>query len=226
MRTFGVLALFVLAGACGPAPAGQPPAQPAGREQAASAVPATRPEDLGLLEDPDRDEWQQPERIMDVLNIADGARVADIGAGGGWFTIQLARRVGPNGRVYAEDIMPEMLASIKKRVLLEGLKNVTTVLGTPTDSHLERGLNAVLLIDIYPMLTHPVELLRNAAAALAPNGRLGIVEFKKDGAGGPGPPLETRLDPSVIIDHASQAGLKLLSRETFLKYQYLLVFGK
>jgi hypothetical protein len=83
-----------------------------------------------------------------------------------------------------------------------------------------------MLIDIYPQLQHPVELLRNAAAALAPNGRLGIVEFKKDGAGGPGPPLETRIDPNVIIGHASQAGLKLRSHETFLKYQYLLVFEK
>jgi ubiquinone/menaquinone biosynthesis C-methylase UbiE len=226
VRTFGVLAMLVLAGACGPAPADQNPAQAPGREQAAPATPRTRPEELGLLEDPDRDEWQQPDRVMDALQIADGARVADIGAGGGWFTIRLARRVGPNGRVYAEDIQPEMLASIDKRVALEGLKNVKPVLGTATDSHLEPGLQAVLLVDIYPQLTNPVELLRNAAAALAPNGRIGIVEFKKDGAGGPGPALETRLDPNVIIGHASKAGLKLVKHDTFLKYQYLLVFVK
>jgi ubiquinone/menaquinone biosynthesis C-methylase UbiE len=226
VRRFSVLSLLVLAAACGKAPAEQAPVQAPGREQAAPVLPQTRPEELGLLEDPDRDEWQQPERVMDALKIADGARVADIGAGGGWFTIKLARRVGPNGRVYAEDIRTEMLASIDKRVALEGLKNVTPVLGTATDSHLEPGLQAVLLVDIYTQLTHPVELLRNAAAALAPNGRLGVVEFKKDGGGGPGPALESRLDPNVIIDHAAQAGLKLEKHETFLKYQYLLVFVK
>jgi ubiquinone/menaquinone biosynthesis C-methylase UbiE len=226
MRTFAILALLVLAGACGRAPADQVPVQAPVREQAAPVLPKTRPEELGLLEDPDRDEWQQPERVMDALKIADGARVADIGAGGGWFTIRLARRVGPNGRVYAEDIKPEMLASIEKRVLLEGLKNVTPVLGDSKDSHLAPGLQAVLLVDIYTQLSHPVELLRNAAAALAPTGRLGVVEFKKDGGGGPGPALENRLDPKVIIGHASQAGLKLESHQTFLKYQYLLVFVK
>src|SRR5512143_3657430 len=68
-----------------------------------------RPEELGLLESPDRDTWQKPEQIMDSLGIADGARVADVGAGGGWFTVRLARRVGPLGKVYAEDVQPEML---------------------------------------------------------------------------------------------------------------------
>jgi predicted methyltransferase len=220
-----MLALLLWAGACGPAPADQRPAQ-APNPPTAAVIPKTLPEELGLLEDPDRDEWQQPERIMDALQIADGARVADIGAGGGWFTIRLARRVGPNGHVYAEDIRPEMLESIHKRVLLEGLKNVSTILGDSKDSHLEPGLQAVLLIDIYPQLNNPVDLLRNAAAALAPDGRLGIVDFKKDGGGGPGPSPEARIDPAVIIDHASRAGFKLRSQETFLKYQYLLIFVK
>src|SRR6186713_421871 len=69
------------------------------------------PEQLGLLEAAGRDEWQEPDKVMDSLGIADGSRVADIGAGGGWFTIRLARRVGPNGVVYAEDIQPEMIES-------------------------------------------------------------------------------------------------------------------
>jgi len=166
------------------------------------------------------------EKITELLTeegkIGAGLRV--FVQGGGWFTVRLAKRVGPNGRVYAEDIQPEMLASIGKRVLLEGLKNVTTVRGTPTDSHLEPGLRAVLLVDIYPQLTNPVELLRNAAEALAPDGSIGIIDFKKEGSGGPGPAV--RIDPAVIIDQASQAGLKLRSRETFLKYQYFLIFVK
>src|SRR5262245_15203765 len=67
------------------------------------------PQDLGLLEAPDRELWQRPDRIMDSLGVADGSTVADIGAGSGWFTIQLARRVGPQGVVYAQDVQQEML---------------------------------------------------------------------------------------------------------------------
>ena len=193
------------------------------RDQSGRLFP---PEQLVLLEAPDRDEWQQPDKIMDRLNIADGARVADIGAGGGWFTIRLARRVGPNGRVFAEDIQPQMIEAIRRRVAREGLKNVTPVLGTPTDARLDPNLQAVLIVDTYPQLPDAVALLRNIAAKLVPGGRVGIVDFKPDGAGGPGPALEERLDPAVIRRDAERAGLTFKSHETFLRYQYLLVFVK
>src|ERR1041385_1476305 len=100
------------------------------------------PEQIGTLEAPDRDEWQQPEAVMDALGIADGAKVADVGAGGGWFTIRLAHRVGPNGAVFAEDIQPQMIESINRRVQREGFVSVKTVLGTPADPHLPSGLRA------------------------------------------------------------------------------------
>jgi len=182
------------------------------------------PEDLGLLEGPDRDDWQQPDRVMDALGIADGARVADIGAGGGWFTVRLAHRVGPNGRVYAQDIQSPMLESIRRRVLRENLANVETILGTPTDPRLPDGLAAVLIVDVYPQMEAPAETLRQIRRALAPDGRLGIIDFRNDGAGGPGPSLDNRLDPAVIIRDASEAGLVLAREETFLRYQYLLIF--
>jgi len=184
------------------------------------------PEQLGLLEGPDRVEWQQPDRVMDLLGIADGSRVADLGAGGGWFTIRLAQRVGPNGVVYAEDIQRQMIDSIDRRVAREGLTNVRTILGTPDDPRLPENLQAVLMVDTYPQLRDPVSLLRNVARALAPSGLLGIVDFKPDGSGGPGPPLDERLDPQAIKNDAARAGLRLRSHETFLKYQYLLIFGK
>jgi ubiquinone/menaquinone biosynthesis C-methylase UbiE len=184
------------------------------------------PADLGLLETPDRHEWQQPTRIMDALGIADGDRVADIGAGGGWFTIRLARQVGPNGVVYAEDIQPLMIESIDRRARREGLANVRPILGTPEDPKLPANLTAVLMCDVYPQLQHPVSLLKHIAAALAPNGLLGVVDFRMDGAGGPGPPLAERVAPEVVERDAALAGLELRRRETFLKYQYFLVFGR
>jgi ubiquinone/menaquinone biosynthesis C-methylase UbiE len=184
------------------------------------------PEDLGILESPDREEWQQPKAIMDALNIGEGSRVADVGAGGGWFTIRLARRVAPGGTVYAEDIQPQMIESIRRRIAddVQLLKNVVTVLGTADDPRLPPGLNAVIIVDAYPQFQHPVTVLEHIAKALAPNGRLGIVDFKKDGAGGPGPPLDQRVDSSTVKAEAARAGLTLLD-EKVLRYQYLLVFG-
>ena len=95
------------------------------------------PQDLGLLEAPDRDDWNKPEQIMDAVGIADGAVVADLGAGGGWMEIRLARRVGPNGVVYAEDIQPQMIEAINRRMQHEGLANVRTVMGTARNMGLE-----------------------------------------------------------------------------------------
>jgi predicted methyltransferase len=183
------------------------------------------PEDLGILEGPDRDDWQRPDRIMDELGIAEGSVVADLGAGGGWFTVRLAYRVGPNGRVYAEDIQHQMVDAIRRRLSREQLKNVETILGTPTDPRLPAPVDAVLIVDAYSEMEQPVSLLRNVAASLKPQGRIGIVDFKKDGYG-PGPAMEERVDPERVIRDAEAAGLRLLSRPAFLRYQYMLVFGK
>jgi ubiquinone/menaquinone biosynthesis C-methylase UbiE len=186
-----------------------------------------RPEDLGLLEPPDRDVWQRPEQIMDALQIAEGSVVADLGAGSGWFTIRLARRVGPNGKVYAEDIQQPMVSAMNLRIKREGLeKIVTTVLGSPSDPGLRRNaLDAVLIVDAYHEMEDPVVLLRNVGASLKPGGRLGIVNFTKEGFG-PGPPMEERVDPERVIRDAQAAGLRLNSRPDILPYQYLLVFEK
>jgi SAM-dependent methyltransferase len=184
------------------------------------------PENLGELEGPDRDLWQKPDQVMDALGIADGTSVADLGAGGGWFTVRLARRVGPHGVVYAEDIQEQMLESIDRRVKREGLRNVRMVLGASDDPKLPKEtLHAVLIVDVYHEVTQPVEFLRNVKASLTSQGRLGIVEFKRDG-GGPGGPMEERLDEASVVKFAEAAGFRLISRETFLPYQYLLIFGK
>ena len=104
------------------------------------------PQDLGLLEGPDREDWQKPDLIMDALRIAEGSIVADLGAGGGWFSVRLARRVGPRGRVYAEDIQPQMIDAIKGRVERENLSNVVTVMGTADDPRLPPGVDAALIV--------------------------------------------------------------------------------
>jgi ubiquinone/menaquinone biosynthesis C-methylase UbiE len=181
------------------------------------------PEDLGDLEGPDRDAWQMPDAIMDALGIADGAAVADIGAGGGWFTVRLARRVGPNGIVYAQDLQVPMLEAIQRRVDREGLKNVRTVKGESGDPRLTpNSVDVVLIVDAYHEFSNPVGLLRHLGAALKPGGRIGVINFKK-GGGGPGP--DERKDEAEVISEATAAGLSLLRKETFLPFMYFLVLG-
>jgi SAM-dependent methyltransferase len=182
--------LLVLAGT-GAAPAQQP--------QHGRLFP---PENLGLLEGPDREVWQRPDQVMDALRIADGSVVADLGAGSGWFTIRLARRVGPNGKVYAEDVQREMIDAIDRRRKREGLRNVQPVLGKQSDPQLPAGkLDAALIVDSYYEMEEPVVLLRNLAKSL-------------------------RVEPSIVIADAEVAGLRVVARPDFLPFQYMLVLER
>ena len=205
------------------------PGSPAPPSEPGTARPMPRrlfrTQDLGLLNAPDRDQWQRPDFIMDELHIFDGAIVADVGAAGGWFTIRLARRVGPNGLVIAEDIQPQMLEAITRRVQNERLQNVRTVLGAATDPRLPGDLDAVLIVDAYREIEDPVTLLRNLQRSLKPQGLVGIVDFTP-GGGGPGPNREERVDPDTVVRDASAAGLRLIKREAIPPFLFLLVFGK
>lgn len=199
--------------------------------QAKPKDPLFRPQDLGLLDAEDRDEWQKPDQIMDALQIAEGSRVADLGAGGGWFTIRLAHRVERSGHVVAEDIQRLMLAALQRRVEREGLENVEYVQGTPNNPKLPPNLDAVLIVDAYHEMedsadpSQVVTLLKHVARSLKPQGCLGVVDFEP-GGGGPGPDPEERVNPETIIQAAAAAGLRLLKREAIPPFQFLLVFGK
>ena len=163
---------------------------------------------------------------MDALGIADASVVADVGAGSGYFTVKLARRVGPRGIVYAEDVQPEMLTGIQRRVQREGLTNVKAVLGRGSDTRLPAsGLDAVILVDVYHEIEDRVPLLANIAKALKPQGRIGVVDFRLEGSG-PGPAADERVSPDIIVKDAQSAGLRLIRQEPFLQYQYFLIFGK
>jgi ubiquinone/menaquinone biosynthesis C-methylase UbiE len=183
------------------------------------------PLNLGVLEGADREQWQKPEQIMDALKIADGSSVAEIGAGGGWFTIRLAHRVGQNGRVYAEDIQQLMIEAINRRVQREGLTNVQTILGTTKDSRLPHGLDAILIVQSYHEMEDPVAVLKDAAQSLKPQGRIGIVDFSP-GAGGPGPDPEQRVDADTVIKGAAAAGLQVISQEPVPPFMFMVVLGK
>jgi ubiquinone/menaquinone biosynthesis C-methylase UbiE len=183
------------------------------------------PLSLGVLEGPDRVQWNKPDLIMDALNIADGSIVADLGAGGGWFTVRLAQRVGPKGLVYAEDIQKTMLSALKLKVQRQGLVNVRPVLGTTRDSNLPSGLDAIVINAAYNEMEDPVALLKDAAASLKPQGRIGIVEYTA-GAGGPGPEPDQRVSPETVIKDATAAGLPVISQQPIPPFMYMIILGK
>ncbi len=200
-----------------------PPGNPVSTAKAHALFSAT---DLGLLESDDRDNWQRTDEIFDDLKIADGFVVADIAAAGGWFAARISRRVGPSGLVYAEDIQPTMIQAIARRMQVEGLLNITPVLGTPDNPHLPAdALNCAVIINSFHDIEDPVPLLENIRRALKADGLLGIVDFTP-GGGGPGPDAADRVSPERIIAAASAANLRLVTERPLPPFEFLLVFEK
>ncbi|HEY6507017.1 MAG TPA: class I SAM-dependent methyltransferase, partial [Vicinamibacterales bacterium] len=148
--------------------------------------------------------------------------------GAGWFTMRLARRVGPNGLVYSTDVQQEMLDVIRRRVAREGLRNVRPTRGGDNSLGLPLvgELDAVLVVDTYPEVQDRVTFLRNLATTLKPDGRIGIVNYKLGGGGpGPAPSEGVRVARAAVETDARAAGLRVKASEN-LPYQYLLVLGK
>ena len=118
---------------------------------------------------------------MDLIGIAPGSVVADIGAGTGYMTAPTRQRVGAAGKVYANDVQPAMLHVIEEKVRAQQLSNVEIVQGTDTDAHLpDNAIDLALLVDVYHEFSHPQEMLRSIRRSLKTNGRLILVEYRKE----------------------------------------------
>jgi len=139
------------------------------------------------LDRPEREKEENPELALDAIGIRQGMVVADIGAGTGYFSLRLAKHVGPAGKVYANDIQPEMLRRLRENADKAKLKNIETVLGTDVDPKLPAGqMDIILLVDVYHEFSQPQKMLRKIREALKPSGRLVLLEYRKE-------------DPSVPI---------------------------
>jgi len=167
--------------------------------------------DLSVFDSPGRDKRLQVDRVMDLLGITRGSVVADIGAGSGWFTVRAAKRVAPAGTVYAVDINPESKSYIDARTAKEGLTNVRTITSKPEDPLLPPGsVNAVLLLKTYHEVAKPMALLQAIRPALAPHGKVGIID-RNGNAGSHG------VDRDIVVREAEKAGYRLLQQEDFVK---------
>jgi len=133
------------------------------------------------LERPERAAREQPERVLDMLGIAKGATVADVGAGTGYFTVRLSQRVGANGNVLATELQPEMLRLLDTRLSRDKLSNVRLIRGTEDRVMLpERCCDLVLMVDVYHELTDPPGVMAGVRRALKETGRLVLVEYKAE----------------------------------------------
>jgi len=175
-----------------------------------------------IFESPGRDQRLQIERVMDELAIGPGKAVADIGAGGGWFTVRAAKRVQPTGVVYAVEISQNFINAINERAKREGLSNIRTMRGTAADPKLpDKSVDAVLILKAYHEIADPVSVLRKTRQAMKPGALLGIID--KNGRGD-----DHGLNREVVIKEASQAGFKLVRSFDFVKpddEDYFLIFS-
>lgn len=176
------------------------------------------------LDSPTRSESMQFRQLPAMLKIKAGEQVADIGAGTGALEPFLSQAVGPNGRVYAEDIFPDFLDRVRGKVVKENLNNVTMVLGTEYSPLLPRGVvNMVVTVDVYHHFDHAKEMLAGIRDALVPGGRLAIVDFFKSASPSPG---HIRMESDEVVKEIEQNGFKLESNSKLSERQYALVFTK
>jgi ubiquinone/menaquinone biosynthesis C-methylase UbiE len=130
---------------------------------------------------PERETEEQPEKALDALNLKPGMVVADIGAGVGYMSLRMAKRVGPSGKVYANDLQPEMLAKLRENASHAKINNVVTVLGDVTDPKLPaNAMDLVLLVDVYHEFSQPQQMLRKIRETLKPDGRLVLLEYRAE----------------------------------------------
>jgi len=182
------------------------------------------------LERADREATEFPERLLDSLEIPRGSTVADLGAGSGYFSVRLARRVGPGGLVLAVDIQKEMIRLLKKKMDREGLKNIRPILATPGDPRLPAGsVDLILLVDVYHELSQPQVVLAAIRKALAPGGKRGkpgrlvLVEYRGEDPRVPIKPLH-RMTQAQVRAELKPLGFRWIETKSFLPYQHILIF--
>jgi SAM-dependent methyltransferase len=178
------------------------------------------------LERPERIDEEAPEIALNVLAIAVGSSVADIGAGSGYMTVRLSKRVGPTGTVYANDLQPQMLDMLQKRLAKERITNVTLVQGTVDDPRLPaESVDLELVVDVYHEFSQPQVMLRGLRSALKPGGRLVLLEYRKED-----PSIPIRLEHKMTVAEAKMEveaeGFTLTKVDESLPRQHILIFTK
>jgi ubiquinone/menaquinone biosynthesis C-methylase UbiE len=156
---------------------------------------------MAWLDRPEREDQEHPEVVIHAMGLHGGEVVADLDAGSGYFTFRLATKVGKTGKVLAVEIQDEMLATLRRRATELGVTNVKEVKGSETDPQLPaRGVDVVLMVDVYHELAYPFEVMTKVREALKPGGRVVFVEYRKE-------------DPRVPIKEVHKMSVDQLKKE-------------
>jgi ubiquinone/menaquinone biosynthesis C-methylase UbiE len=177
------------------------------------------------MNDPERDIWQQPKNVIEALHITEGSHVADLGAGGGYFTFLLAEGVGPDGKVYAVDTDEASLRFIETEGMQRGgmPRQIVLTLATPKDPRLPvHDVDLVFTCNTYHHLPNPVRYARRLARSLRPNGRIAIIDFKKDSW--LGSLFGHATSKNTVRQEMETAGYRLTREFDFLPKQHFQVF--
>jgi len=176
------------------------------------------------LERRERDDEEAPEVALNVLKIPAGASVADIGAGSGYITERLSARVGATGRVFANDVQPQMLEILSRRLALKRITNVTLVQGTVDDPKLApASVDLALMVDVYHELSQPQVMLHHLREALKPGGRLVLLEYRKEDPAIPIKP-EHKMSVAEAKLEVEAEGFTLSTVDEALPRQHILIF--
>jgi predicted methyltransferase len=177
-----------------------------------------------VFDDPARDAWQRPHEVVAALGINAGMRVADVGAGTGYFSRYLSAAVGPTGTVLAVDTEPALITHLRQRAEQEQLANVVPVLASPDNPRLPAaGIDLVLFVNTVHHIDDRPAYFRRLKNALTPRGRVAIIDFRKEPL--PiGPPPEHKLAREAVVSELAQAGYVLAEAPDILPHQYLLIF--
>lgn len=171
-----------------------------------------------------RDSWQQPVKVIESLEIAEGSQVADVGAGGGYFTFKFAEAVGDSGTVYAVDIDEGLLEYIAETAKEKQLGNIKTVLATSETTELpglpQGEIDLVFVCNTYHHLEERIAYFKNIQQFLQPTGRVAIIDFQKGWIKSIGHGAETQ----TVVEEMRQAGYQLQQEFDFLEKQNFLLF--
>ena len=175
---------------------------------------------------PEREAEEQPEKALDALNLKPGMVVADIGAGVGYMSLRMARRVGPSGKVYANDLQPPMLDLLRQNAAKAGIGNIVTVVGDVADPKLPANtMDLVLLVDVYHEFSQPQQMLRKIRETLKPDGRLVLLEYRAED---PNVPIlaEHKMTVAQVKSELDAEGFVLQPVIETLPRQHILILTK
>ncbi len=181
----------------------------------------------GWLERPEREEEERTDLLIDALKLQPGEAVADIGAGTGYISERMARRVGEKGVVYAVDIQQEMLTLLAKKMRMRRIENVKGILGTETDPKLPAAtVDTILMVDVYHEFDHPFEMTEAMVRALRPGGRIVFVEFRGEDPSVPIKELHKLTEAQVKKEMSAFPQLAWAETLSMLPQQHIITFRK